>query len=141
MAYNILVVDDSKMIRSIIKKTLSLTKLDIGEIYEAENGKVALEVLENSWVDVVLSDLNMPEMSGLELIDAMAEDGLLKDTPVVVISTDGSVTRIDELKKKGIREYIRKPFTPEAISEIIEKVLGVLDNEKELQRKSEQSSL
>jgi two-component system, chemotaxis family, chemotaxis protein CheY len=137
MAYNILVVDDSKMIRSIIRKTLSLTKLEIGEIFEAENGLKALEILGNNWIDIVLSDLNMPEMSGLELIDAMAEDGLLKDTPVVVISTDGSATRIDQLKKKGIREYIRKPFTPEAISEIIEKVLGVLDNGKELQRKPE----
>ncbi len=137
MAYNILVVDDSRTIRSIIKKTLTLTKLDLGQVFEAENGRQALDILKDNWIDVVLSDLNMPEMSGMELVDAMAADGLLKDIPVVVISTDGSVTRINELKEKGIREYIRKPFTPESISEIIERVLGVVENEAELQRKLE----
>ncbi len=127
MAYNILVVDDSKTVRSIIVKTLKLTELDISNIYEAGNGKEALECLQNNWIDIVLSDLNMPEMSGVEMVDKMAEDGLLKDIPVVIISTDGSATRIEELKKKGIKEYIRKPFTPESISGIIDKVLGVIN--------------
>ncbi len=67
----------------------------------------------------------MPEMNGIELVDAMAEDGLLKSIPVIIVSTDGSTTRIEELKGKGIRDYIRKPFTPESIGEIIDKVLGV----------------
>lgn len=127
MAYNILVVDDSKTIRSIIIKTLRLTALEIGEIIEAANGREALDCLENNWVDLVLSDLNMPVMSGVEMVNSMAENGLLKDIPVVVISTDGSATRIEELKEKGIREYIRKPFTPESIGKIIDKVLGVID--------------
>jgi len=127
MAYNILVVDDSKTIRSIIIKTLRLTKLEIGEILEAGNGKEALTCLENNWIDLVLSDLNMPVMSGVEMVEVMAENGLLNDIPVVVVSTDGSATRIEELKKKGIRAYIRKPFTPESIGEIIEKVLGVIN--------------
>jgi len=125
MAYNILIVDDSKTIRSIIVKTLKLTKLPIGEIYEAGNGQEALECLQGNWIDLVLSDLNMPVMTGIEMVSKMAEDGLLKDIPVVVISTDGSARRINELKEKGIREYIRKPFTPESISAVIDRILGV----------------
>ncbi len=125
MAYNILVVDDSKTIRAMVIKTLKMTKLDIGEIFQAGNGKEALECLGGNWVDLVLSDLNMPEMNGLELIEEMSNDGLLKGTPVIVVSTDGSATRIEELKSKGVREYIRKPFTPEAIEKAIDRVLGV----------------
>lgn len=127
MAYNILVVDDSNTIRSIIIKTLRLTNLEIGEIHEAGNGREALDCLKDNWVDLVLSDLNMPEMSGVEMVNIMAEDGMLNDIPVIVISTDGSATRIEELKEKGIREYIRKPFSPETIGEIIGKVLGVVN--------------
>ena len=125
MAYNILVVDDSKTIRAIIVKILKLTKLELGQIFEAENGKDALDCLSDNWIDLILSDLNMPVMSGIEMVSEMAKDGLLKDIPVVVISTDGSVKRIEELKEKGIREYIRKPFTPESLSEVIDRVLGV----------------
>ncbi len=125
MAYNVLIVDDSKIIRAMVSKTLKLSNLELNEIHEAANGKEALECLRDNWVDVVLSDLNMPIMTGMELVDEMAKDSLLKEIPIIIISTDGSTTRIDELKKKGIREYIRKPFTPEAVSEIIEKVLGV----------------
>ncbi|MEW6411919.1 MAG: response regulator [Candidatus Zixiibacteriota bacterium] len=129
MAYNILVVDDSKTIRSIVAKTLRLTKLEINEIFEAANGKEALDCLADNWVDIVFSDLNMPVMTGIELLNTMAEDGLLKDIPVVVISTDGSSARIEELKQKGVREYLRKPFTPESISETITRVLGVDDGD------------
>jgi len=126
MAYNILVVDDSKTIRSVLTKTLKLTGLDMGQIITAADGKEALEYLRHNWIDLVLTDLNMPVMTGLELIDEMAKDGLLNDVPVIVISTEGSVTRIEELKQKGIREYIRKPFTPEVVGSMIGKVLGVV---------------
>jgi len=125
MAFNILIVDDSKTIRSILMKTLKLTKLEINQVFEAANGREALEYLQGNWIDLVLTDLNMPVMTGVELINAMAQDGLLKDIPVVVTSTDGSSTRISELKNKGVREYIRKPFTPETVGEIIDKVLEV----------------
>lgn len=131
MAYNILIVDDSRTIRAMIIKTLKLSNVDINKIYEAGNGKEALECLHDNWIDIVLSDLNMPVMTGIEMVDAMAEDGLLKEIPVVVISTDGSATRIEELKKKGVKEYIRKPFTPETISQIVDKVLGVVHESSE----------
>jgi len=128
MAFNILVVDDSKTIRAIIKKTLGLAKLEIDEIYEAENGRQALDCLKETCIDLVMSDLNMPEMSGIELVDAMSRDNTLNTIPIIVISTDGSSTRIEELKRKGVREYLRKPFTPESVGDLINKVLGVTVN-------------
>lgn len=124
MAYNILVVDDSRTIRSVLTKTLGLAGLDIGEIFTAADGKEALDCLRENWVDVVISDLNMPVMTGIELINEMAGDDLLKSIPVIVVSTDGSATRIAELKEKGVRKYIRKPFTPETVGSVITETLG-----------------
>jgi len=124
VAYNILIVDDSQTMRSMLVKTLRMTELDLGEILVAVNGKDALEKLRDHWVDLVMTDLNMPEMTGLELIDAMAANGLFSSVPVIVISTDGSEGRIQQLKHQGVREYVRKPFTPEVISEAIVRVLG-----------------
>lgn len=124
MAYNILVVDDSQTMRSMLVKTLRMTELDLGDILVAVNGKDALEKLKDNWVDLVMTDLNMPEMTGLELIAAMATNGLFSSVPVIVISTDGSESRIQQLKRQGVREYVRKPFTPEVISEAIVRVLG-----------------
>jgi two-component system chemotaxis response regulator CheY len=101
-----------------------MTELDLGDILVAVNGKDALEKLKDNWVDLVMTDLNMPEMTGLELIAAMATNGLFSSVPVIVISTDGSESRIQQLKRQGVREYVRKPFTPEVISEAIVRVLG-----------------
>jgi len=125
MAYNILVVDDSAIVRAVIKKTLDLAGVDVGELYEAGDGKDGLAVLEDKWVDLVLADINMPVMTGIEMIEKMAEDGMMKTVPVIMISTEGSQTRIEELKAKGVRAYIRKPFTPELVKEVIDEVLGV----------------
>ncbi len=133
MAYNILLVDDSKTIRSILTKTLSLTSLPINKIFEAGNGQEALECLHTNWIDLVLTDLNMPVMGGIELVNTMTADDLLKDIPVIVVSTDASETRIEQLKGKGVREYIRKPFTPENIGEIIEKILEVANDRSKSQ--------
>ncbi|MCD6327747.1 response regulator [bacterium] len=128
MAYNILVVDDSAIVRAIIKKTLSLAGVDVGELYQAGNGKEGLAVLDDKWVDLVLADINMPEMTGIEMVEKMSESGLMKTVPVVMISTEGSQTRVEELKAKGVRAYIRKPFTPELVKEVIDKILGDEDD-------------
>jgi two-component system, chemotaxis family, chemotaxis protein CheY len=125
MAINILIVDDSATIRSIIKKTLQIAEVSIGELFEAANGKEALDVLGNNWIDIIFADINMPVMGGLEMIEKMNQDGLLKTIPVVVVSTEGSETRIEELRSKGIKAFIRKPFAPEQIVSIINDILGV----------------
>lgn len=124
MAYNILVVDDSRIIRTVVSKTLHLTGIDIGEIFEAENGQKALEQLENHWIDIVFADINMPVMNGVEMVDKMAQQKMLEATPVVIVSTDRSVTRMEELLSKGVRAYLNKPFTPESVRDVITDILG-----------------
>ncbi len=123
VAYNILLVDDSETVRAVLMKTLNLAQIPLGEVFMAGNGREALEILKENWVDLVVTDLNMPEMTGFELIDAMKNDNLMKTIPVVVVTTEGSTTRIDDLKQKGVKGYVRKPFTPEQIREMISKVM------------------
>jgi two-component system, chemotaxis family, chemotaxis protein CheY len=127
MAYTILVVDDSCTIRAVLDRTLKMTGLPIDEVIEAANGNEALEKLKERWVDIVFTDINMPGMSGLDLVDAMNNDAEMREIPVVVVSTEGSATRIEELRRKGVRGYLRKPFTPESIRDIITETIGGWD--------------
>ena len=127
MAFNILIVDDSKTIRSVIKKTLAIAEVPVGELYEAENGLVGLNKLKENWIDLIFADINMPVMTGVEMIDKMSEDKLLDKTPVIIISTEGSQTRIEELIKKGVRAFIRKPISPEILRNVIKEVMGDYD--------------
>lgn len=124
MAFNILIVDDSETMRAVIKRTIGMTGIGIGELLEAGNGKEALDLLADAWVDVVLSDINMPEMGGVELLETMKNDDVLKNIPVIFISTESSNTRMDEAKALGVAAYVTKPFTPETIKEIMMDVLN-----------------
>jgi len=125
MAYNFLIVDDSVTTRTIIKKILELSSIEIGELHEAADGEEALEVLQNKWIDLVFADINMPRMNGVEMVQRMREDGMLKSIPVVIVSSEGSETRIEEMMSKGIKAYLRKPFTPENIKELAENILNL----------------
>ncbi|HPI02767.1 MAG TPA: response regulator [Candidatus Goldiibacteriota bacterium] len=125
MAYNFLIVDDSITTRTIIKKILQLSSIEIGELHEAADGEEALEVLQNKWIDLVFADINMPRMNGVEMVQRMREDGMLKSIPVVIVSSEGSETRIEEMMSKGIKAYLRKPFTPENIKELAENILNL----------------
>ncbi len=129
MALNILVVDDSETVRKVIIKTLGLAGVSVNELYEAANGREALDVLGEHWIDLIFSDINMPIMGGVEMIERMKEDEVLKTIPVIVVSTEGSATRIEHLKSKGINAYIRKPFTPELIRKVVDDIVGVQDAE------------
>ena len=131
MALNILIVDDSETVRDIITKTLQLSHVPINQIYNAANGQEALDLLKDNWIDLVFSDINMPVMNGVEMIEKMLEDDLLASIPIIVISTEGSTTRIDQLKEKGVSAYIRKPFTPEGLSEVVQNVVGVSSDDNE----------
>jgi two-component system, chemotaxis family, chemotaxis protein CheY len=128
MAYTILVVDDSDTIRAMVQRTLKLTGLPIDKLLEASNGAEALDLLKESWIDIVFTDIHMPRMNGLQLVDAMNQDPVLREIPIVVVSTEGSATRIEELQRKGIKGYLRKPFTPESIRDIIVETLGGCDD-------------
>ena len=129
MALNILIVDDSVTVRSVIVKTIQMAGIPAGEIHQAENGQEALEILQDSWIDLIFADINMPVMTGIEMVERMAEDGILESIPVVVVSTEGSQTRIEELKNKGVSAYIRKPFSPETFKEVVERITGVQEDE------------
>lgn len=124
MPYNILIVDDSETVRTVIARTLEMAGVSISNLYQASNGAEALEVMKNNWIDLVFSDINMPVMGGVEMIERMQESDLLGTVPVVVVSTEGSKTRIDDLMGKGVRAYIRKPFTPEKVKAVVEELLG-----------------
>ncbi|MBU8920400.1 MAG: response regulator [Bacteroidales bacterium] len=125
MSLNVLVVDDSKIIRAVIKKTLGLSGVPVAEFYQAENGQEALDILKDNWVDIIFADINMPVMNGIEMVERMAEDGILKTTPVIMVSTEGSALRIKQLKEKGVSAYIRKPFTPELLREVVDSIVEV----------------
>ena len=124
MAYNILIVDDSSPMRALIKKVVKASGFDVGEFFEASNGKEAYRVLEDAWLDLVLTDYNMPEMNGLELLEAMQQHETHQSIPVVMITTEGSQQRIEEFLTKGAADYIKKPFTPSEIKQKLSTIMG-----------------
>jgi len=123
MSYNVLVVDDSKTARMMLAKTLRISGLQINEVFMAENGARALEILQENWIDLVLTDLHMPVMSGMDMIEKMASDGLLSSLPVVVITSDASQLRMQELQGRGVRDYLCKPVRPEHVKKTVEDIL------------------
>ncbi len=124
MAYNILIVDDSAIIRAVLVKTLNMSGYDIGTLLQAANGQEALDLLEKNWVDIVLADINMPVMTGIELVERMAKSNIIKTIPVVIISTERSETRIKELMSRGVRAYLNKPFTPENLKKVLDEIFN-----------------
>ena len=124
MAYNLLLVDDSVVVRKVLRKALGLSGLPIGEILEAENGAEALKVLNDNWIDLIFLDINMPVMNGIEFIEKLRASDTLHNIPVVVVSTEGSSERKDNLIKKDVKAYLRKPVTPEQLTDTITDILG-----------------
>jgi two-component system chemotaxis response regulator CheY len=124
MPINVLIVDDSATMRGFIKKTLKTTQLPLGDLWEAANGREGLAQMESNWVDLVLADLNMPDMTGVEMIDWMSKNPLLSAIPVVVVSSEGDQAVLDSLSRKGVREFIRKPFQSALLQEVVERVLA-----------------
>jgi len=123
--YDILMVDDSRTVKGVIAKSLSLSGIAIASLREAGNGKEGLELARERKPDLIFADLNMPVMGGLEMISIMKDDASLREVPIVVISTEGSEERIGGLKERGIAAFLRKPFRPEAIKALVGQILGV----------------
>jgi two-component system chemotaxis response regulator CheY len=129
MALNILVVDDSSVMRAIIIKTLRLSQLPLGEVHEATNGQDALKVVEGHWIDLALVDINMPVMDGEEMINRLRQNPATADLPVIIVSTEGSETRKEALRQKGAG-FVQKPFTPETLRDAVLGTLGGLHDQK-----------
>jgi len=125
MAYNVLIVDDSPAMRSFMRRVLEMSGLTIGACLEAGNGQEALDRLRADWVDIVLTDLNMPTMDGEQFVRCMEADAALRSIPVLVVSTDRTEGRVQQMLELGAKGYLSKPFLPETLREEIEKVLGV----------------
>lgn len=130
MAYNILIVDDSTPMRAVIKKVVKASGFNVGQFFEAANGIEALKILNQEWLDLVLTDYNMPDMNGLELVEEMKKDEELKSIPVVMITTEGSRERVEEFMEKGVMDYIKKPFTPEQIKQKLMQIIGETEDEE-----------
>jgi len=129
MAFNILIVDDSPAMRRVVKRVVDLSGVDVGNYLEAGDGLQALTVLRAEWVDLVLTDINMPEMDGEELLLEVRKDENLKSIPVLVVSTDQTEARIAQMLALGADGYISKPFAPAALSEELHRLLGGVPDE------------
>jgi two-component system chemotaxis response regulator CheY len=112
VAYNVLIVDDSPAMRRFVRRVLELTGIELGRCLEANNGQEALDLLRVEWVDIVLTDINMPLMDGEELLRALKADRALQNIPVLVLSTDRSASRVKQMLELGAGGYVGKPFLP-----------------------------
>ena len=123
MKLNVLVVDDSAAIRKILLRVLSQTDLPVEKVHEASDGVEALKIMNSDKVNLVLSDVNMPNMDGLELLTTVRANAEWKAVSVIMITTEGSQAKVLEAVQLGANGYVRKPFTADQIKE---KVLSCL---------------
>jgi len=124
MAFRVLVVDDSPVMRAFVRRVLDISGLDVGAVFEASDGVEALHLLDREWVDVILTDINMPNMDGEEFVTRLTEREASARVPVIVISTDGTEARMERLRLLGVQGYLAKPFPPEALRNEVERVVG-----------------
>ena len=124
VALEMLVVDDSPVTRKMVRRAIGLCGLKIGAVYEAGNGAEALARLAGHRVDLVLADVNMPVMNGMELVERMGADPVLSLVPVIIVATPMSEQRIERLLDIGARAYLAKPFRPEALKDLVLEILG-----------------
>lgn len=120
---DILIVDDSAAIRKILQRVLRQTEIPIGTVYEAGDGLEALEALRRQTIGLVLSDINMPNMDGLEFLSKMRAEQIWQGIPVLMVSTEGTQAKVLEAVERGASGYVRKPFTAEQIKE---KLVGLI---------------
>ena len=128
MAFNVLVVDDSAVMRQMVVRTLKMSGLPLGTVLEAANGEEGLFILRDQWVDLLLLDINMPVMNGEEMLRRIRASPETENLPVIVVSTEGSETRLAALHELGAA-IVRKPFAPETLRDTIIRITGVTDAE------------
>src|SRR4051812_9340835 len=124
MEQDVLIVDDSAAIRKILQRVLRQTGMAIRTIFEGGDGQEALDVLKSQKIDLVLTDINMPKMDGLQLLAAMKASADWQTIPVVMITTEGGEAKVGEAVRLGAAGYVRKPFTADQIKE---KLVGILE--------------
>lgn len=120
MAKTVLLVDDSATMRKIIMKTVRMAGVDVSEFKEAGDGEEALTKLSEGPIDLMMCDINMPGMSGTELVKKVREDNSYDGTKIIIVSTESSDDFIESMKETGADGYVTKPFTPEKIQKKLE---------------------
>ena len=112
---NVLIVDDSVAIRMVLQRALRRADLPLDKVFEAGDGCAAIEILKSEKVGVILSDINMPNMDGLQLLAALKASGESAEVPVVMISTESTPSKVMEAVRLGAKGFIKKPFAPDEI--------------------------
>lgn len=112
---SVLIVDDSAVMRKIVERSLRQAGIELDKVLEADSGATALAVVQQNVPDMIFSDVNMPTMDGIEFIRQLQGVESAKGVPVVMITTEGSQTRVMEALSLGAQGYIRKPFTPDQV--------------------------
>jgi two-component system chemotaxis response regulator CheY len=124
MSYRILIVDDSPAMQRMVQRVVAMSGFEVEDCLFAGNGAEALDLLRRSSIDLILSDINMPEMNGEEFLRALRADQALRAIPVVIVSTDSTLRRIRQMLALGAKGYLSKPFKPEELRLELTRVLG-----------------
>jgi len=123
VALDVMIVDDSAAIRKILQRVLVQAGVALGTVHEASDGNEALAVLKTTKVGLILSDINMPNMDGIELLTKIKEDAEIRTVPILMVTTEGNQARVMQALQLGAAGYVRKPFTADQIKE---KLTGVI---------------
>lgn len=123
MELRALVIDDSPVMRQVICRSLRLSGLAFSECVEASNGEQALELLHQQPVDVILCDINMPQMDGEQLLEKIEKDPKLSSIPVLIVTADATAPRVQRMLGLGAQGYLLKPFSPERLRSEIRRIL------------------
>jgi two-component system, chemotaxis family, chemotaxis protein CheY len=120
MALDVLIVDDSAAIRKILHRVLIQAEVQLGKVHEASDGNEALEKLKTEKVGLILSDINMPNMDGIEFLTKVKADETHKHVPILMVTTEGSQAKVMQALELGAAGYVKKPFTADQIKEKLE---------------------
>jgi two-component system chemotaxis response regulator CheY len=122
MAYHLLIVDDSPTMRKVIRKTVTLSGVEWDECWEAGDGREALEILRGHPIDLILTDINMPRMNGLEMLREIKKEKELRKITVVLITSQDIHEHFRETSALGVKGYLQKPFHPEALRDLLSRM-------------------
>lgn len=124
MGINVLLIDDSAVMRSMILKSLEMSGVRLGEVYHAANGAEGLGILQQHWIDLVMLDISMPVMRGDEMLETMRAEPALAELPVLVVSSERATERVARMQELGA-VHLPKPFLPEQLRDIVLELTGV----------------
>lgn len=124
MNYRVLIVDDSPLLRATARRAALQAGIDVGQIREASNGREALDALRTEPAELVLLDINMPVMDGFQFVEEKAKDASLANVKVALVTTEGNQKRLARMTELGVQHYLRKPFEPEDLRNLVADLFG-----------------